>query len=231
MTALLTFLSAGLLLGLSSGLAPGPLLALTVRETLQHGAAAGLRVALAPLLTDAPIILAALLVLQPLLDQQTPLALLHLAGGAYLGWLAVEGLRFQGTDLAPAPSSDALWRGVIANLLNPSPYLFWLTVGAPSVWSAWRESGLAAMAFIGGFYALLVGSKALLALGLGRSRLALRSRGYRIIMRGLGGVLLIYALLFFYQGGRLLIGAAQLQSGQQSAALNGDELYRFIDRG
>lgn len=207
MTALLTFLSAGLLLGLSSGLAPGPLLALTVSETLRHGVAAGLRVALAPLLTDAPIILATVLILQPLLDQQTPLALLHLAGGLYLGWLAVEGLRFQGADLTPAPSSSSLWRGVIANLLNPSPYLFWLTVGAPTVLSAWRESGWAAIAFIGGFYVLLVGSKALLALGLGRGRWALRSRGYRIVMRGLGRLLLIYALLFLYQGGRLLSSA------------------------
>ena len=44
----------------------------------------------------------------------------------------------------------------------------------------------------------------LLALGLGRSRRALRSRGYRIVMRGLGGLLLVYALLFLYQGGQLL---------------------------
>ncbi len=104
MTAILPFLSAGLLLGLSSGLAPGPLLTLVASETLHHGAAAGIRVALAPLLTDAPIILATLLVLQPLTDQQMPLALLHLAGGLYLGWLAVEGLRFQGADLSPAPA-------------------------------------------------------------------------------------------------------------------------------
>ena len=204
MTAILPFLSAGLLLGLSGGLAPGPLLTLVVSETLRHGAAAGIRVALAPLLTDAPIILATLLVLQPLTDQQMPLALLHLAGGLYLGWLALEGLRFQGADLSPAPPSSSLWRGVIANFLNPSPYLFWLTVGAPTVLTAWRESELAVAAFIAAFYALLVGSKVLLALGLGRSRRALRSRGYRLVMRGLGGLLLVYALLFLYQGGQLL---------------------------
>lgn len=204
MTAILPFLFAGLLLGLSGGLAPGPLLTLVASETLHHGAAAGIRVALAPLLTDAPIILATLLVLQPLTDQQMPLALLHLAGGLYLGWLALEGLRFQGADLSPAPPSGSLWRGVIANFLNPSPYLFWLTVGAPMVLAAWQESGLAVAAFVTAFYALLVGSKVLLALGLGRSRRALRSRGYRLVMRGLGGLLLVYALLFLYQGGRLL---------------------------
>jgi threonine/homoserine/homoserine lactone efflux protein len=201
---MLTFLSAGLLLGLSGGLAPGPLLTLVASETLRHGAAAGVRVALAPLLTDAPIVLATLLVLQPLADQPMPLALLHLGGGLYLGWLAFEGLRFQGADLSSAPPSGSLWRGVIANFLNPSPYLFWLTVGAPTVLAAWQESRLAMVVFIAAFYTLLVGSKVLLALGLGRSRRTLRSRGYRIVMRGLGGLLLVYALLFLYQGGRLL---------------------------
>ena len=204
MTAILPFLFAGLLLGLSSGLAPGPLLTLVASETLRHGAAAGIRVALAPLLTDAPIVLTTLLVLRPLADQPAPLALLHLAGGLYLGWLALEGLRFQGADLSPAPPSGSLWRGVIANFLNPSPYLFWLTVGTPTVLAAWQESGLAVAAFIAAFYALLVGSKVLLALGLGRSRRALRSRGYRLVMRGLGGLLLVYALLFLYQGWQLL---------------------------
>ena len=58
MTAILPFLFAGLVLGLSGGLVPGPLLTLVASETLRHGAAAGIRVALAPLLTDAPIILA-----------------------------------------------------------------------------------------------------------------------------------------------------------------------------
>lgn len=207
MTAFLTYLAAGLLLGLSGGLAPGPLLTLVASETLRHGTAAGVRIALAPLLTDAPIILATVLLLRPLADQQIPLALLHLGGGLYLGGLALEGLRFQGADLAPAKSAGSWRRGVITNFLNPSPYLFWLSVGAPTVLTAWQASWLAATVFITAFYIVLVGSKVLLAMGLGRSRRALRSRGYRLIMRGLGGLLLIYALLFLIQGGRLLAGS------------------------
>lgn len=59
-------LLAGLLLGLAAGLAPGPMLALTVTQSLRHGARAGLRVAMAPLLTDLPIIAAMLLALDEL---------------------------------------------------------------------------------------------------------------------------------------------------------------------
>lgn len=200
------FLLAGVLLGLSGGLAPGPLLALVASETLRHGVRAGVRVALAPLLTDLPIVLAAILLLRPLTDQNLPLALIHFGGGAYLVWLGVLGLRFRGADLEPAESTGALRRGVIANFLNPSPYLFWLAVGAPTVLDAWGYGWSAVAAFVAAFYALLVGSKVLLAVALGRARRFLRSGGYIVLMRGLGTSLLLYAGLFLRDGWRLLAG-------------------------
>ncbi|MDS4028903.1 MAG: LysE family transporter [Candidatus Contendobacter sp.] len=200
---MIAFLLSGILLGLSGGLAPGPLLTLVASETLRHGARAGIRVALAPLLTDLPIILATVLLLRPLTDQATPLALLHLSGGLYLAWLGLQGVRFRGAELESTAPTDSLWRGVIANFLNPSPYLFWLAVGTPTVLAAWREGWPAAVAFVVAFYGLLVGSKVLLAVVLGRARHLLRSGGYIVLMRSLGLLLLIYALLFLRAGGRI----------------------------
>ncbi len=204
MSAAPGFAAAGLLLGLSGGLTPGPLLALVASETLRHGVRAGVAVALAPLLTDLPIVLVALLALRPLADQGLPLALLHLGGGLYLAWLSLESLRFRGAELPPTMPGGALRRGVMANVLNPNPYLFWLAVGAPTVLVAWRREPLAAIAFVAAFYLPLVGSKVALALLLGRVRHALRSRCYVVLMRGLGGLLLVYALLLLYEGGRRL---------------------------
>ena len=145
---MIAFLLSGILLGLSSGLSPGPLLTLVVSETLRHGARAGIGVALAPLLTDLPIILAAVLLLRPLTDQTVPLALINLGGGLYLAWLGIQGVRFRGAELEPSDPAGSLRRGVIANFLNPSPYLFWLAVGAPTVLAAWREGWPAAARFI-----------------------------------------------------------------------------------
>jgi threonine/homoserine/homoserine lactone efflux protein len=47
--------ATGLVLGLSCGLAPGPLMALVLAQSLRHGAREGCKIALAPLLTDMPI--------------------------------------------------------------------------------------------------------------------------------------------------------------------------------
>jgi threonine/homoserine/homoserine lactone efflux protein len=59
---MITALASGVLLGLSCGLAPGPLLALLLAQTLWHGPREGCKIALTPLVTDAPIIVVALVV-------------------------------------------------------------------------------------------------------------------------------------------------------------------------
>jgi len=44
-------------LSVSAGFAPGPLLTLVISETLQHDIKSGVKVALAPIITDLPIII------------------------------------------------------------------------------------------------------------------------------------------------------------------------------
>ena len=60
---MLNFLGIGFILGLSAGFAPGPLLTLVISETLQHDIKAGVKVALAPMITDLPIIMLTLFIL------------------------------------------------------------------------------------------------------------------------------------------------------------------------
>ena len=93
----------GFSLGLGAGLAPGPLLALVIRATLQSGIAAGVRVAFSPLVTDIPIIAVAVLLASSL--PEDALGVLGIAGGAFVIWLGVEALRE-----SPAPAEAAVGR-------------------------------------------------------------------------------------------------------------------------
>ncbi len=99
---------------------------------------------------------------------------------------------------------NALVKGVLVNVLSPHPYLFWISVGAPLVHRAMAVSVLAAGAFIAGFYLFLVGSKIALALVVARSRTVIKGRAYGVIMRGLGGVLCLLAVMLVKDGLRLL---------------------------
>lgn len=196
----------GAALGLSAGLSPGPLLALVIVQTLRYSVREGAKVAASPLLTDAPIVLAALALTAGLANHPKALALLTFCGALYLGWCGLASLRFTPAGAGPAPASPrSLQRGVLANLLNPSPYLFWGSVGAPLLAQAWGAGGLAAAAaFLAGFFGCLVGAKVLVAWLTGRFGPLLGSRAYMLVMRGLGLMLFGYALWFALTAWRLI---------------------------
>ncbi len=186
---MLEFLLKGLILGFTAGISPGPLLAMTIRETLQHGRRAGQLVAIAPLITDAPIIALALLLVgvMPLWAART----LGLVGGGFVIWMGLDALRTQAVSDTPAAAFGSLRRAVVANLLNPNPWIFWLPVGGPLLVDAWRQGGaLWVLLFLLGFYLLLVGNKLMLAELVSRSRRFLQGRAYRRVLQA-SGVLLI----------------------------------------
>jgi threonine/homoserine/homoserine lactone efflux protein len=197
--------------GLSGGLSPGPLLALVVAETLARGRKAGFAVAAAPLLTDGPIIAVAVLLLGRIESSQPALGIVNLAGGALLASYGIAGLRSAGDTVDEVVAETRIWgslgKGIAVNLLNPSPYLFWLAVGAPMLLEAHDAGWMAAAGFLGAFYLGLVGSKAMLALMVARSRSVLRGRGYLLANRVLAMILLLYAALFVRDGILRLVGA------------------------
>lgn len=195
----------GVVFGLAAGLMPGPLLALVIQQTLRHGPGEGIKVAAAPLLTDLPIVAAALFALNRLADADGVLGAISLLGAAFLGHLAYESVTTDlGAPAGPATTPRSLQKGVAANLLNPHPYLFWLTVGAPILWHAWATSPVNAAGFLVAMYGCLVGSKMLVAVLVGRGRTVLTSRAYVLLVRALGIILLVFALLFLRDGLRYL---------------------------
>jgi threonine/homoserine/homoserine lactone efflux protein len=93
---------------------------------------------------------------------------------------------------------------VITNALNPHPYIFYMTVGAPIIFRAINQNFLAALAFVGTFLLFLVGCKVLLAMVVERSRAFLKGQIYLWVMRTLGVLLLIFSIVLFRDGFRLL---------------------------
>jgi threonine/homoserine/homoserine lactone efflux protein len=198
-------LAAGAAFGLASGLSPGPLLALVVTQTVRHGTREGLKVAAAPLITDAPIVAGSVLLLSRLAASDSLLGLVALVGGLFVGYIAVESIRTTGLDTGDGAREPRSWRqGALVNALSPHPYLFWITVGAPIVVTAAAVGPAGPAAFLVGFYACLVGSKVTVAAAVGASRGALTGRAYPWIMRALGAVLLVFAVVLLREGAVLL---------------------------
>lgn len=194
-------------MGLAAGLSPGPMLALVALQTMRHGAREGMKVALAPLLTDLPIVAASIVLLARMSGKERMLGALALGGAVYLAWLAWESLRSGPPEIGGgAGPAGSLRKAFVTNLLNPHVYLFWIAVGAPTVVRAWSAEPVWAVWFLAGFYVCLVGSKMALAALIGRSREALNGRGYAWALRALGAVLLLAAAWLARDGVKLLAG-------------------------
>lgn len=199
-----TLLSSAVVYGLSAGFSPGPLLALVISQTLRYGVREGVKASMAPLITDLPIILVSVLVLRSLSDNRFILGCISMAGGLFVTYLAYECFRTVRLEMADLDgAAQSLSKGAAVNALNPHPYLFWLTVGGPSVIRAWADSPLGAVAFIAVFSGSIVGSKVMVAAMVGQSRHVLSGKGYGIVMRALGLMLLFFAVLLFKDGAEL----------------------------
>lgn len=201
---MLSFLTTGTILGLSAGFAPGPLLALVVSETLQHDMKAGVKVALAPILTDLPIIVFTLFILAKLSRFHHILGIISIIGACFLLYLGIKNIQTKGVQVNISTSAPkSLQKGILVNALSPHPYLFWFSVGGPTTIKAMTVSLSAAIFFIGSFYVLLVGSKIFLAILVGKSRSFLQGNTYVLTMRLLGVVLIILAGILFRDGFQL----------------------------
>lgn len=187
----------GVVIGLSAGISPGPLLTMVVLASARGGFTAGWRVAVAPLLTDVVIVALALTALGSLPDGV--LGAIGLLGACLVAFIGVR-TALTWTSAEPGGpgqgSLDGVFRqAALVNFLSPHPWLFWATVGAPIVLTSWREEPAGAVAFVLGFYLLLVGSKAALAGLVGGGRRLLSPRGYRVTVLLCGLAMTAFAVV------------------------------------
>lgn len=199
------YITIGTVLGLSAGFAPGPLLTLVISETLRHDIKSGVKVALAPIITDLPIIIVTLFILSKLSNFHNLLGIISIMGGIFILYMGYKSLLTKGIEINfEEIKPKSLSKGVLANILSPHPYLFWFSVGAPTVTKAMAQNIGSPLAFIISFYLFLVGSKIVLAILVGKSKSLLTGKAYIFTMRFLGMVLAVLAIFLFRDGLKLI---------------------------
>lgn len=167
------FLLQGFGYGLAAAAQPGPLQAYLISRALRDGWKRTLPAALAPLISDGPILVLVLGVLSQVppsfrrfLQIAGGLFLLYLARGAFLAWRGSSdtGARTESTQAA------GLWSAVLINLLNPGPYLFWSIVTGPILLDGWRRAPAIGLGFLVSFYVAIVLCMGAIVVGFGTAR-------------------------------------------------------------
>lgn len=156
------FIAPAMSFGLGAATIPGPLIAYLVNVAASQGWRMALLVVLAPLLTDAPIIVLMTFVLGQLPAEA--LKLIQLGGGCLLLFIArgallqfrvgqVLGQAADGGSAAAYGRRRVLLTGVGMNLLSPGPWLFWATVNGPLLLKSMDYSAAHTLAFLLAFSA------------------------------------------------------------------------------
>jgi threonine/homoserine/homoserine lactone efflux protein len=168
---MLLYLIQGLSLGLSGAASPGPFQAFLIGQSLKGGWRRTLPAAMAPLISDGPIILLMVLVLTRM--PEGVLRMIRLVGGLYvlyLAWISFKAFRTYRVQEVQGQTHRTLWQAVGTNLLSPGPYIFWSALAGPVLVSGWKENPSRGLIFLFGFYFAMVGGLSLLVVLFGAAR-------------------------------------------------------------
>jgi threonine/homoserine/homoserine lactone efflux protein len=160
MGMLIEILLKGATIGFSAGVTPGPLQAVFLSYAIKGGWKKALPAAFAPLVSDSPVILLVLLVLNNL--PKAFLQGLRIAGGLFLLYLAWDSLRayrhFEMIAEEPPQTGmfQTLLKATTMNLLAPGPWLFWSLINGPNLLAAWAISPWWGVLYLVSFYGVFV---------------------------------------------------------------------------
>ncbi len=198
---LTSFILPGLLVGIGAALSPGPIILLVISETLRGGIKSGLSVAVAPLITDLPFVIASILLAQGLGSFRPFIGVISLIGAAFLCFLAYQNVTITREELRrPAGARGSLLKGVVTNLLSPYLYIFWFSVALPVFAKGnLAGSGLFAASLL--LASLTCLSTVALLVSVARTRF---TDHLHWVLRVMSVLLFLIALMFVREGLRLL---------------------------
>ena len=158
-----TYLLFGITYALAAAIQPGPFQAFIISRTLENGWKKTLPASLAPVLSDGPIIILVLVILNNVPSEL--LRFLQIGGGVLLLYLAYSSFKsFLQFDKLKKPEEikkdSTLFKAVMVNILNPAPYIGWSLIMGPLFIKGYREASINGIALIIGFYVTIVLSQA-----------------------------------------------------------------------
>ncbi len=201
MNLFMSLLLSGSTLGLTLGVAPSPVLTLSITQTLSRGFKEGYKVVVAAIVVDIPLLLVTVFLYSKITDLTIFLGIVSLLGGAFIAYLGYKYIVIKGINLDDKAShNDSCKQGILANLLNPNPYIFWFTVGGTIIGDALTKNIFDVVAFLLGFYSLLLLSRFCILYAVSKSTRFIKGMGYLIIIKLLGFIMLLFAVRFIING-------------------------------
>jgi len=159
MYQMLSYLIFGITYAFAAAVQPGPLQTYIISQTIKKGWRSTLPAAFAPVISDIPILILVLFLLNTMPDNF--IVILRITGGLFLLYLGFRAFKswqeFESEDkVSDESSQQTLFSAVFVNLLNPAPYLGWSLIMGPLFLKGWRIAPTNGIALIAGFYLMMI---------------------------------------------------------------------------
>jgi threonine/homoserine/homoserine lactone efflux protein len=155
---MLSYIIFGFTFAFAAAVQPGPLLTYLISQTLSKGWRHTLPAAFAPIISDGPIIIIVLLILNQI--PQWFVNFLHFGGALFLFYLAFGSYKswknFNAKIHEESKTGQTLMKATLVNILNPAPYLGWSLVMGPLFLKGYNETPLNGISLIVSFYLTMI---------------------------------------------------------------------------
>ena len=202
---LLTIFFSSFIIAFSGAMMPGPLLTATVSESSKRGFRAGPMLIAGHGILEMGLVALLLLGVAPYLQREGVFAVIAIAGGAILLWMAFGMFRTLPTlslslQAGKTDNHSLILSGILLSLANPYWIIWWATIGFGYILHS-RQFAMWGIFFFftGHILADLVWYSAVAA-AVGKGRHLFTDVIYRRIMGTCAAFLLVFACYFFYAG-------------------------------
>jgi threonine/homoserine/homoserine lactone efflux protein len=202
---LLAIFFSSFIIAFSGAMMPGPLLTATISESSKRGFYAGPMLIAGHGILEMVLVVLLLLGVAPFLQREGVFAVIAIAGGAILLWMAFGMLRSLPTlslsfDVGKTGNNSLILSGILLSLANPYWIIWWATIGFGYILHS-RQYAMWGIFFFftGHILADLVWYSAVAA-AVGKGRHLFTDGIYRGIMGTCAVFLVAFACYFFYAG-------------------------------
>lgn len=224
---LLTIFLTTFLVSFSGAVSPGPLLSVTISESIRRGFKAGPLIVLGHAILEGALVIALIMGLASFFGSNAVQKIIALAGSLillYLGWLMLKNSRFVEAQLTNSISENSaekkdekdgegrfflisfvreshlVWEGIFTSVSNPYWTLWWATIGLGYITISLKQGTYGLASFFSGHILADLTWYSFVAAMISRGRKLFRPVIYRRVNEACGLFLIGLGLYFIYWG-------------------------------
>jgi threonine/homoserine/homoserine lactone efflux protein len=203
MVEVILFAVSSFLVGLSGALVPGPMLTVTLSNSLKKGPMAGPMVVAGHMIAEIAILLLLVLGLGWLIGSSTANLLIGTIGGLVLVYMGYRISQSSPPSLQePVKATDkygSVLGGILSSISNPYFFIWWVTIGWAFVLKGLEFAGLAGiLGFMVGHWAADLGFYSLVSFFTSKGSKIITQKYYKTLMHGCGIFMIGLGIYFVF---------------------------------